>query len=214
MSTTGISRLKSYLKEIHIISIHLGFIFSPHFYSSVFSLWLCFNLTFKRLQFQIFKYQLFCLRRWYLSKTLKEMRDVWVISFTGRRNREWAGPESWPVTKLCRWISAVSHMASTILCPLCFGRCSHVFHHCWHPGHRYYRATQQRIIVEVLTSSMPRNFHSSLEGIWCPILRIQEVWLSPPSHADGSDNTAPILLSHLTCFGSKNSFSLISPRPT
>lgn len=55
MWTKRSDRFKSSLKEIHTISIHLFFIFSTCFYSSVFY-FSGFALTLGKLQLQIFKY--------------------------------------------------------------------------------------------------------------------------------------------------------------
>lgn len=92
-----------------------------------------------------------------MSKILKEMRDVWVTSFTGRRNSGWKSPESQPVTVNCSGGSLLSptwHLPFFVSSAL--AHCSHVSHHCWYPGHGCDRDTYQRI-TEVLSSPMPRT---------------------------------------------------------
>lgn len=147
--------------------------------------------------------------------TLKEMRDVWVRSFTGRRNSGWKGPESRPVTANCSGGSLLSptrHLP--FLVSSASAHCSRVNHHCWYPGHRYGRDTHQRI-TEVLSSSRPWNCgYDTLS--WKKF----DIWFWEYRSCDYHRHyvliaqiSAPILLSHLTCFGSKNSFCLISPSP-
>ena len=145
MWTKGSNRFKISLKK-YISTTQLSFIFSLVFLE---------NFSFRCLIFCDYKSS-YC-RRWHLSQTLKEMKDIRAKVLPGRKNSkcEVLGQKHVLVIVNCSGGSLLPTMwCLPFLLLSTLNPCSYVFHHCLYSGHEYAKDTRLSTTVSaVLTKA-------------------------------------------------------------